>query len=97
MLRVSAKHPKPKKGEGEVVPPPPWDFVLARLELRPIPNSYWELRMSIKPEPVHYHPKLSCIRNTHGKKYHPSVEVMEADKEVMDDVHLQHLRNEFGL
>ena len=53
--------------------------------------------MSIKPEPVHYHPKLSCIRNAHSKKYHPSVEVMEADKEVMDDIHLQHLRNEFGL
>ena len=30
--------PKPQKGEAEVVPPPPWDFVLARLELRPIPN-----------------------------------------------------------
>ena len=89
--------PKPKKGEAEVVPPPPWDFVLARLELGPIPNSYGELRMSIKPEPVHYYPKLSCIRNAHGKMYHPSVEVMEADKEVMDDVHFQHLRNEFGL
>ena len=24
-------------------------------------------------------------------------EVTKADKEVMDDVHLQHLRNEFGL
>ena len=50
--------------------------------------------MSIKPEPepVHYR-----IRIAHGKKYHPLVEVMEADKEVMDDVHLQHLRNEFGL
>ena len=89
--------PKPQKGEAEVVPPPPWDFVLARLELRPIPNGDGGLRMSIKPEPVHYHPKLSCIRNAHGKKYHPSVEVMEADKEVMDDIHLQHLRNEFGL
>lgn len=89
--------PNPLKGEAEVVPPPPWDFVLARLELRPIPNGDGGLRMSIKPEPVHYHPKLSCIRNAHGKKYHPSVEVMEADKEVMDDIHLQHLRNEFGL
>ena len=89
--------PKPQKDEAEVVPPPPWDFVLARLELRPIPNPDGVLRMSIKPEPVHYHPKLSCIRNAHGKKYHPSIEVMEADKEVMDDVHLKHLRNEFGL
>lgn len=30
-------HPKPQKGK-EVVPPPPWDFVLTRLELRLIPN-----------------------------------------------------------
>ena len=44
--------------------------------------------MSIKLEPVHYHPKLPCIHNAHSKKYHPSVEVMEADKKVMDDVHL---------
>ena len=40
--------------------------------------------MSIKPESVHYHPKLSCIRNAHGKKYNLSVEVMKADKEVME-------------
>ena len=65
-------------------------FVLARLALRPIPNRDGELRMSIKPEPVHYPPKLSCIRNAHGKKFYPSVEVTEADKEVMDDVHIQH-------
>ena len=52
--------PKPQKGEAEVVPPPPWDFVLARLELRPIPNDDGGLRMSIKPEPVHYHP-ISCL------------------------------------
>lgn len=32
-----------------------------------------------------------------GRKYYPLVEVMEADKEVMDDVHLQHLRSDFGL
>ena len=65
--------PKPQKGEAEVLPTPPWDFVLARLELRPISNSDGGLRMSIKPEPVHYHPKLSCIRNSHGKKYYPLV------------------------
>ena len=53
-------HPKPQKGEAEVVPPLPWDFVLARLELRPIPNGDGGLRMSIKPEPVHYHP-ISCL------------------------------------
>ena len=53
--------PKPQK-DAEVVPPPPWDFVLARLEIRPIPNRDGELKMSFKPEPVHYHPKLSCIR-----------------------------------
>ena len=89
--------PKPQKGETEIVPPPPWDFVLARLELRLISNGAGELKMSIKPEPVHYHPKLSCIRNAHGKKYYPSVEVTDADKEVMDDIHLRHLRSEFGL
>ena len=89
--------PKPQKGEAEVIPPPPWDFVLARLELRLIPNRDGELRMSIKPEPVHYHPKLSCIHNAHGKKYYPAVEVSEDDKKVMDDVHLMHLRREFGV
>ena len=62
----------------------------------PIPNRDEELSMPIRPEPVHYHPKLSCIRNAHSKKYYPSVEVTEADK-VMDDVHLQHLHSEFGL
>ena len=86
--------PKPQKGETEVVPPPPWDFVLARLEFRLIPNGAGELKMSIKPEPVHYHPKLSCIRKSNGKKYYSSA---DADKEVMDDVHLRHLRSEFGL
>jgi hypothetical protein len=30
--------PNPKKGNQEVVPPPPWDLVLARLELRQIPH-----------------------------------------------------------
>lgn len=29
---------KPQKDEVEVVPPPPWGFVLAKLELRQIPN-----------------------------------------------------------
>ena len=41
--------------------------------------------------------KLSCIRNALGKKYYPAVEVTEDDKEVMDDVHLTHLRSEFGV
>ena len=45
---------KPQKGKAEVVAPPPWDFVLARLDLRPVPYSDPGLRMSIKPEPVHY-------------------------------------------
>ena len=89
--------PKPQKGETEIVPPPPWDFVLARLEPRLISNGAGELKMSIEPEPVHYHPKLSCIRNAHDKKYYPSVEVTDADKEVMDDIQLRHLRSEFGL
>ena len=45
--------PKPQNGEEKVVPPPPWDFVLARLELRLIPNKDGELKMSVKPAPVH--------------------------------------------
>jgi len=53
--------------------------------------------MSIKPEPVHYHPKLSYIHNALSKKYYPLVEATEADKEVMDDVHLQPLSGEFSL
>ena len=49
--------PKPKKGEEDLLPPLPLDFVLARLELRQIPDTNGGLRMSIKPEPVHHHPK----------------------------------------
>lgn len=86
---------KPQKGEAEVIPPPPWDFALAQLELRLIPNLDGELRMSIKPEPMHYHPKLSCIHNAHGKKYYPAAEVTEDDKKVMDDVHIMHSRSDF--
>ena len=48
--------PKPQKDETKVVPPSPWDFVLARLELRQIPYGVGELKLSIKPKPVHYHP-----------------------------------------
>lgn len=89
--------PKPKKGENEVVPPPPWDFVLARLELRQIPDPSGGLRMSIKPEPVHYHPKIACIRKAHGQRFYPEVEVTATDREAMDDLHHNLLRDEFGL
>ena len=89
--------PKPQKGEEEVVPPPPWDFVLARLELRLIPNKDGKLKMSVKLEPVHYHPKLSCIHKAHGKKFYPIVELTQANRDMMDDVHLQHLTSEFGI
>ena len=89
--------PKPMKGEDEIVPPPPWDFVLARLELRQIPDPTGGLRMSIKPEPVHYHPKLACIRKAHGQRFYPKVEVTASDREAMDGLHHNHLRNEFGL
>lgn len=52
--------------------------------------------MLIDDEPVHHHPKLSCICNAHGKKYYLLVEVTVADKEVNDDIHLPHLQNELG-
>ena len=88
--------PKPKKGS-EVVPPPPWDFVLARLELQQIPDPNGGLRMSIKPEPVHYHPKMACIRQAHGMRFYPDVDVTSTDRQAMDELHLNLLRDEFGL
>ena len=34
--------------------------------------------MSIKPEPVHYHPKLS-IRKAHGQKFYPQDVIRECN------------------
>ena len=61
--------PKPQKGRKEVVPPPLLDFVLARVELRFIPNKDGDLKMPVKREPVHYHPKMSCIHKLMGKSF----------------------------
>ena len=52
---------------------------------------------SVKPEWVDYHPKLSCIHLAHRKKFHPTVEQTQAKREMMDDIHLQHLTSEFGI
>ena len=52
--------------------------------------------MSIKPEPVHYHPKLACIRKAHGQKFCPQVVVKQSDKESMDDLHLKLAEDQFG-
>ena len=46
---------------------------------------------SVKPKQVHYHPKLSCIHLAHRKKFHPTVELTHANRDMMDDIHLQHL------
>lgn len=78
-----------------MVPPPPWDFALARLELRQIPDPNGGLRMSIKPAPVQYYPKLACIRKAHGQKFCPQVIVRQSDKESMDDLHLKPLEDQF--
>ena len=86
-----------RKVEEESIPPPPWDFVLARLELRQIPYPAGGLRMSIKPEPVHYHPKIACIRKAHGQKFFPRIHISESDKEAMDELHFKLLRDQFGL
>lgn len=88
--------PKPTKGQ-DIVPPPPWGFVLARLELRQIPDPNGGLRMPIKPEPVYYHPKLACIRKAHGPKFCPQVVARQSDKESMDDLHLKLLEDQFGI
>ena len=53
--------------------------------------------MSIKPEPVHYHPKIACIRKAHGQKFFPRIHISESDKEAMDELHFKLLQDQFGL
>ena len=53
--------------------------------------------MSIKPEPVHYHPKLEYIGKAHGQRFKPEVRMSAFDRDAMDDIHHTHLQNEFGL
>ena len=42
-------------------------------------------------------PKIVLHSQRPRQKYYPAVEVTEDDKKVMDDVHLMHLRSEFGV
>ena len=52
--------------------------------------------MSIKPEPVHYHRKLECIRKAH-QKFYARVVFRQCDKEAMDELHLELLRDQVGI
>ena len=49
---------------------------------------------SVKPEQMHYHSKLSPIHKAHGKEFYPKVELMQGNRDMMDDIQLQHLTSE---
>lgn len=86
---VRDKHSSP-------LPPAPFDLFICHREWR-VFNCPGEtkIRISVRPEMVHYHPLKSC---TNFDDVNTGSHVVSKDvHRLLSGVHLRHLRKEFGL
>ena len=79
-----------------MVPNPPFDFVIARLEKRQFRDASGTLKVPAKPSAAHYHFRLACICAIEAN-FLPSSLVIPCDvSELLCPIHRQHLQLEFG-
>ena len=90
--------PKPSdEGGRDMVPPPPFDVVLCRKELRIYEKPSGELTYSITPQNVYYHLKKACIRKKNSNFTVEDIAISEECQTSLTAVHVGHLRKEFGI
>ena len=90
--------PKPSEKSGrDVVPPPPFDVVLYRKELRFYKKPSGELTFSFTPQNVYYHLKKACLQKKNSNFSVEDISIGEAFQASLTTVHFGHLRKEFGL
>ena len=79
------------------IPPVPFDVVLTRKEMRMYKNRSGELTYSIKPEPVFYHLRKSCVLKKNENFTKKDITIGSEDLNKLCDRHKDHIRHEFGL
>ena len=84
--------PKPfDEGGRDMVPPPPFDVVLSRKELRMYKKPSGELTYSITPQNVYYHLKKACIRKKNSNFTVEDIAISEECQTFLTAVHVGHL------
>ena len=84
-------------GQKVEIQAPPFDFCVARLERRPYRSADGKEKMPARPGNAHYHCCIRCIRAVEPAFVGKALVVPEDVKYCLEDVHLQHLYNEFGV
>ncbi|CAB4002056.1 Mitogen-activated kinase kinase kinase A [Paramuricea clavata] len=81
-----------------VVPPSPWNIVLARREYRAYtPRGKRSIQISAKKEMVYYHPRMKCLREKNTDVTGNRVQVPSDIALDLDDLQRAQLRKEFGI
>lgn len=81
-----------------IVPPSPWNIVLARREYRVYtPRGKRSIQISAKKEMVYYHPRMKCLREKNTDVTGNQVQVPSDIAPELDNLQRAQLRKEFGL
>lgn len=89
--------PKPVAKEPDIVPPEPFDVVLARKELRMYHKPGGELTYSVKPQNCYYELKKNCVQKKNEQFTSNLIEINNTDWEKLSDKHKALLKKEFGI
>ena len=80
-----------------LVPAPPFDIVVARMEKRAFRDSDGTLRTPMRPSSAHYHARLACIRAVEPNFVASTLRVPADVSQVLTPQHHQYLNLEFDL
>ena len=79
------------------VPPPPFNMVIARLEMRPFRDSTGTLRTPSRPCAAHYHLRLACIRAADPNFISSTLTIPNDVALDLSSIHHEYLHVEFSL
>ncbi len=80
-----------------LVPNPPFDIALARLEKRQFRDKNGDLRTPTSEQPSHYHLQVSCVKIVDPYFIACNVEIPADIQSVLTIVHKEYLRLMFGI